>query len=258
MGKPPAFQFYPGDWFREPGLRASSIGAKGAWAQILFSMHDAKERGKLSGSLEYWGNLIGVRPWGEWEQHGSHSCSPWTIGSDSSEGTALALIRELVEKEVCEIEFRDDESEHVFNDNGIDPGNAVTARNFFVTIINRRMHREFQELERNRIKQQNYRDRKSYQQNTPINNDTVTEQRYQKVTGYSSSSSSSSKNKTLSDDDFLRSLKEKFTWIDFDTEMIKIDAWLLSHTDRKKTRRFITNWMLKKEKPIGTGNNKSW
>jgi len=45
----------------------------------------------------------------------------------------------------------------------------------------------------------------------------------------SSSSSSSSinikKRNILSDDEFLTSLKEKFTWVDFEREMAKIDAW---------------------------------
>ena len=56
----------------------------------------------------------------------------------------------------------------------------------------------------------------------------------------------------LTDDEFLLSLKEKFTWIDFDQVMVKMDAWLLAHPDRKKTRRFIVNWLNKIEKPIQT------
>ena len=58
------------------------------------------------------------------------------------------------------------------------------------------------------------------------------------------------KKKTLSDDEFLSSLKEKFTWIDFDTVMIKMDAWLLVHPDRKKTRRFIVGWLNKMDRPV--------
>lgn len=57
------------------------------------------------------------------------------------------------------------------------------------------------------------------------------------------------KNK-LSDEEFLLSLKEKFTWIDFDSVMVKMDAWLLAHPDRNKTRRFIVSWLNKIEKPM--------
>lgn len=54
----------------------------------------------------------------------------------------------------------------------------------------------------------------------------------------------------LSDEDFFKSLKEKFTWVDFESTMVKIDAWFLAHPDRKKTRRFIVAWLNKIEKPI--------
>jgi hypothetical protein len=56
---------------------------------------------------------------------------------------------------------------------------------------------------------------------------------------------------SITDEDFLSSLKEKFTWVDFETVMVKMDAWLLAHPGRKKTRRFIVNWLNKIEKPIG-------
>jgi phage replication O-like protein O len=55
---------------------------------------------------------------------------------------------------------------------------------------------------------------------------------------------------SLTDEQFLSSLKEKFTWIDFDAVMVRMDAWLLAHPDRKKTRRFIVNWLNKIEKPM--------
>ncbi len=71
----------------------------------------------------------------------------------------------------------------------------------------------------------------------------------------SSSSSSSSKQKkiykrkVLSDEEFLASLKEKFTWRDVDRELIKMDAWLLANPERQKTRKFIVKW-LSKDKPL--------
>jgi len=60
----------------------------------------------------------------------------------------------------------------------------------------------------------------------------------------------------LSDEEFLISLKEKFTWVDFDQVMVKIDAWLLAHPHRKKTRRFIVNWLNKIEKPMEVKDGK--
>jgi hypothetical protein len=58
------------------------------------------------------------------------------------------------------------------------------------------------------------------------------------------------KQASLTDEEFLFSLKEKFTWVDFDAVMVKMDAWLLAHPGRKKTRRFIVNWLNQIEKPI--------
>jgi len=63
-----------------------------------------------------------------------------------------------------------------------------------------------------------------------------------------------SKKIILTDDEFLKSLKDKFTWVDFDKEMVKIDAWFLANPGRQKTRRFIVKWISKVEKPMILGN----
>ncbi len=59
----------------------------------------------------------------------------------------------------------------------------------------------------------------------------------------------------LSDEEFLSSLKNKFTWVDFDTTMVRLDAWLLANPGRKKTRRFIVGWLNKIEKPLQINKN---
>jgi len=73
-----------------------------------------------------------------------------------------------------------------------------------------------------------------------------------------SSSSSSIKRKKyikkekISDDDFLKQIKETYSWVDFELEMKKMDLWLSNNPQRKKTRKFILNWFGRKEKPITT------
>lgn len=52
------------------------------------------------------------------------------------------------------------------------------------------------------------------------------------------------------DDGFLESLKKTYAWVDTETELKKIDGWILAHPGRKKTRRFIINWFNKVEKPF--------
>ena len=47
MGKRPSFQFYPGDWLEDIGLRASSLAARGLWADLLCFMHQGEPYGHL-------------------------------------------------------------------------------------------------------------------------------------------------------------------------------------------------------------------
>jgi hypothetical protein len=45
--KAPAFQFYAGDWLRDPGVRSCSLAARGLWIDMLALMHQADRRGYL-------------------------------------------------------------------------------------------------------------------------------------------------------------------------------------------------------------------
>lgn len=47
VGKIPSFQFYPGDWLKEPCLRSVSLAAKGLWIDMLCLMHESDRRGFL-------------------------------------------------------------------------------------------------------------------------------------------------------------------------------------------------------------------
>jgi hypothetical protein len=60
------------------------------------------------------------------------------------------------------------------------------------------------------------------------------------------------KKKILSDEDFLETLKvnSAYKHIDINIELAKMDAWLLAHKGRQKTRRFIVNWLNKIDRPI--------
>jgi hypothetical protein len=55
---------------------------------------------------------------------------------------------------------------------------------------------------------------------------------------------------TRTTEEFIADLKRIYDYIDIDTELKRIDAWLLTHQDRKKTRRFVTNWLNRIEKPM--------
>jgi hypothetical protein len=47
MAKMPAFQFYPGDWRRDPGVNALNRHDRSVWFDILCIMHESEERGVL-------------------------------------------------------------------------------------------------------------------------------------------------------------------------------------------------------------------
>ena len=43
----PAFQFYPGDWQKDPGVRSLDYEARGIWFEMILLMHESDDRGKL-------------------------------------------------------------------------------------------------------------------------------------------------------------------------------------------------------------------
>ena len=55
---------------------------------------------------------------------------------------------------------------------------------------------------------------------------------------------------TRTTEEFVEYLKKTYDWINVDIELKRIDAWIATHPDRKKTRRFVTNWMNRIEKPM--------
>lgn len=45
--KLPAFQFYPGDWRKDPSVQALEFHDRGVWFEMLCLMHESPDRGKL-------------------------------------------------------------------------------------------------------------------------------------------------------------------------------------------------------------------
>jgi hypothetical protein len=62
-----------------------------------------------------------------------------------------------------------------------------------------------------------------------------------------------------SDEQFIASLKNDplNAHVDFDREFQKMDAWLLKNPSRKKTRKFISMWVGRIEKPVLTASKRS-
>jgi hypothetical protein len=52
--KLPAYQWYPGDWLKDPNVRLLTLEEKGAWRELLDYMWGADERGKMASNGQPW------------------------------------------------------------------------------------------------------------------------------------------------------------------------------------------------------------
>lgn len=83
--KLPAFQFYPGDWMKDPDLRRCSLAARGVWVDMLCLMFECEQRGVLA---------TGGSPW-------SRTDVAQAVGGNGD--VTLRCIDELVAKGVCKV-----------------------------------------------------------------------------------------------------------------------------------------------------------
>ncbi len=109
-------------------------------------------------------------------------------------------------------------------------------------------------LEDEREKQSKYKESQSQKGKlSAIKRGTVVrtgvEPRLQPEVNSSSSSSSSIKKKNiLSDEEWIEKIKTINPWINWEDLNREMDTWLLNNPKRKKTRQFITNWIIRKQK----------
>ena len=59
MGKLPSFQFYPGDWLKDPQLRMASLESRAIWFDLICAMWEAPERGVIEGTPAQFCKLVG-------------------------------------------------------------------------------------------------------------------------------------------------------------------------------------------------------
>ncbi len=82
----PSFQFYPGDWLKDPDLRRCSPAARGVWIDVLCLMFECEPRGLLTTNGK-----------------------PWSVEEVSKilAGASALLevsLRELIDKGVCDLD----------------------------------------------------------------------------------------------------------------------------------------------------------
>jgi hypothetical protein len=131
-------------------------------------------------------------------------------------------------------------------------GDVSRNGNGEVTVISRRMIRDDKDREFNRLRQERFRVKH-------FSNADITPPVTPLSQRSSSSSSSSLKKKNiLSDDEWKEETKKLNPWIDWDQLNREMDTWLLNNPKRQKTRRFISNWILNKQKDKPMGKSKEW
>jgi hypothetical protein len=70
VGKLPYFQFYPGDWMKDPALSICSAGARGVWMDVLCLMFESPKRGFLITNSRPWTlEQIAVAVRGDWQEN---------------------------------------------------------------------------------------------------------------------------------------------------------------------------------------------
>jgi len=224
MTKRPAFQFYPGDWLGSQRVALLSLEEEGAYLRLLASC---------------------------W-QHGSIPSDPEKIARLIGKGASTTLATTLAT---------------MFQPHPYESALLVHDR-----------------LEREREKQDAWAEksreggRKSAEKRQNLKGGSTTLQpplegclpngSNQKATLQSSSTSTSSntssneevgadrKKPYLLDEEFWEEMKRHYPDIDVEAESRKMDAWLLAHPGRQKTRKFVIAWLNKVEPALAPAKTK--
>ena len=214
MTKRPAFQFYPGDWLRDTGLRSCSAAARGLWMDILCFMHEGSPYGylKVNHKVILPPNL-------------ARMCG---LTLEETEG----CLAELAEAGVFEIDaegvifsrrmIRDEELRNKRAACGHLGGNPTLKDNQKVGVC---LSTEVKQ------KPTPSSSSSSSSSNTSSNEEVGADR----------------KKTYLLDDEFWAEMRRHYPNIDVEAEHRKMDAWLLARPGRKKTRQFVINWLNKVE-----------
>jgi len=214
MTKRPAFQFYPGDWLRDTGLRSCSAAARGLWMDILCFMHEGSPYGylKVNHKVILAPNL-------------ARMCG---LTLQETEG----CLAELAEAGVFETDeegvifsrrmIRDEELRNKRAACGHLGGNPTLKDNPKVGVC---LSTEVKQ------KPTPSSSSSSSSSNTSSNEEVGADR----------------KKSYLLDEEFWSEMRRHYPNIDVDAESRKMDAWLLARPGRKKTRQFVINWLNKVE-----------
>jgi hypothetical protein len=224
MTKRPAFQFYPGDWLRDTGLRSCSAAARGLWMDILCFMHEGSPYGylKVNHKVILAPNL-------------ARMCG---LTLQETEG----CLAELAEAGVFETDeegvifsrrmIRDEELRNKRAACGHLGGNPTLKDNQKVGVC---LSTEVK------------------QKPTPSSSSSSSSSI---ITSSNEEVGADRKKTYLLDEEFWSEMRRHYPNVDVDAESRKMDAWLLARPGRKKTRQFVINWLNKVEPALAPAKAK--
>lgn len=248
MSKLPAFQFYPGDWLKDPLLRCVSSAARGLWIDMLCLMHESGRRGYLQ--FETGDPMLPV-----------HIARMTGVEHDEVTG----LIAELRTSGVLSCtehgtiysrRMARDESKRVKCQNAGKRGGNPTLRN------NSENGATLKGASKGAIKGSPKGDSKgdSNRKPTPSSSSSVSSSEYSPPVvppggGVSSKSASSGKQNSTGDEEWLASLQksEAYHRLDVIAEFAKMANWCQVNGKIPSRKRFI-NWLNRAEKPMEVKN----
>ncbi len=214
MGRLPWVKFSPADYLIDTAPLSPS--ARGLWMDILCLMWRA-ESGTLSYPLASWGQILR------------------TVTSDLT-----VTLTELLHFQVCDIETEN--------------GNALVTLtgNAVVTIINRRLQREYSTKESTRLRVQRHRVTRAVTPpvTAPVTPLDTGESRVDKTREVKRNGNAV---QNVTDTDWLHSLRTNpaYLGLNVDIELAKCQAWLSAKYPRKTlSRTRFVNWLNRAEQPM--------
>ncbi len=216
--------FYPGDWMKDPALRSCSVAARGLWIDMLCLMFESDRRGYLQ-------HVTG-KPVTAEQLARMTGCSTDDVSQ---------LLQEL---EDCGVFSR---TEH----------GVIYSRRLIGDERKRKLCSEAGKKGGNpTLKGESKGHDKGEVKGAPNLNPTPSFAVSNSVSDSKPKDVAAPVQKTgtaaLTDEEFFKQLKSSpaYQGIDIDVEMAKLDNWLLTHPQHKKTRRRVVNWLNKCERPI--------
>jgi hypothetical protein len=226
QGKLPAFQFYPGDWRKDPGVQSLDYHTRGVWFELICLMHESEERGVLLLNGKPMPDEAAARLLGLDKQNLTTTLTTLlTYGIASRrESDGAIFSRRMV---------RDEEIRKLRANAGKMGGNPLLLKQNPTTGVKQNPT-------------------PSSSSSTSVSSSEVDVGPIGGSAGKPPAPSGTKRKPQLPDTDWIGSLKANagYAGIDIERELGKCQAWCDTHGKQMSRRRFL-NWLNRAERPMG-------